>query len=97
MFGNEGDRPYLLKASPSTLAAMSFAIGELKRLIKEQVLAILNATVDIWHSSYTDQHGLGAIDKGAWTSSIDYMKTLPDLGVSSSLTADLLLTEDLLP
>jgi membrane complex biogenesis BtpA family protein len=34
MFGNEGDRPYLLKASPSTLAAMSYAIGELKRLIK---------------------------------------------------------------
>jgi putative riboflavin transport system substrate-binding protein len=60
-------------------------------------LAILNATVDIWHSSYTDQNGLGAIDKNAWTSSIDFMKTLPDLGVSSSLTADQLLTEDLLP
>ena len=60
-------------------------------------LAILNATVNIWHSSYTDQNGLGAIDKNAWTSSIDFMKTLPDLGVSSSLTADQLLTEDLLP
>ena len=34
MFGNEGDRPYLLKASASTLAAMGFVIGELKRLIK---------------------------------------------------------------
>jgi membrane complex biogenesis BtpA family protein len=34
MFGNEGDRPYLLKASPSTLAAMAYAIGELKQLIK---------------------------------------------------------------
>jgi membrane complex biogenesis BtpA family protein len=34
MFGNEGDRPYLLKASPATLAAMSYAIGELKKLIK---------------------------------------------------------------
>jgi membrane complex biogenesis BtpA family protein len=34
MFGNEGDRPYLLKASPSTLAAMAYAIGELKHLIK---------------------------------------------------------------
>jgi len=33
MFGNEGDRPYLLKASPQSLAAMSFAVGELKRLI----------------------------------------------------------------
>lgn len=34
MFGNEGDRPYLLKASPVTLAAMAQAIGEVKRLIK---------------------------------------------------------------
>lgn len=34
MFGNEGDRPYILKASPQSLAAMSFAVGELKRLIK---------------------------------------------------------------
>jgi membrane complex biogenesis BtpA family protein len=34
MFGNEGDRPYLLRASPQSLAAMSFAVGELKRLIK---------------------------------------------------------------
>jgi NitT/TauT family transport system substrate-binding protein len=60
-------------------------------------LAILNATVEIWHSPYTDQHGLGAIDKDAWTSSIEFMKTLPDLGVSADLTADQLLTEDLLP
>jgi membrane complex biogenesis BtpA family protein len=34
MFGNEGDRPYLLKASPQSLAAMAHAVGELKRLIK---------------------------------------------------------------
>lgn len=60
-------------------------------------LAILNATVEIWHSPYTVQHGLGSIDSGAWTSSIDFMQTLPDLGVSSDLTADQLLTEDLLP
>ena len=33
MFGNEGDRPYLLKASPASLAAMAFAIGALKPLI----------------------------------------------------------------
>jgi hypothetical protein len=34
MFGNEGDRPYLLKASPQSLAAMAFAIGQLKPLIR---------------------------------------------------------------
>lgn len=33
MFGNEGDRPYVLKASPVTLAAFGFAVGELKRAI----------------------------------------------------------------
>ncbi|HVG80707.1 MAG TPA: BtpA/SgcQ family protein [Methylomirabilota bacterium] len=33
MFGNEGDRPYILKASPQSLAAMAYAVGELKRLI----------------------------------------------------------------
>lgn len=30
MFGNEGDRPYRLQATPSTLAAMSFVIGAVK-------------------------------------------------------------------
>jgi uncharacterized protein len=34
MFGNEGDRPYLLKASPVALASYAFAIGELKPRIK---------------------------------------------------------------
>jgi membrane complex biogenesis BtpA family protein len=34
MFGNEGDRPYLLKASAESLAAMAFAVGALKPLIK---------------------------------------------------------------
>src|SRR5262245_17158968 len=34
MFGNEGDRPYLLKASPVSLAAYAFAVGELKPLLK---------------------------------------------------------------
>jgi len=33
MFGNEGDRPYLLKATPESLAAMASAIGEVKHLI----------------------------------------------------------------
>ena len=33
MFGNEGDRPYVLKASPVTLAAFGFAVGELRRSI----------------------------------------------------------------
>lgn len=34
MFGNEGDRPYVLHAAPEALAAMAAAIGELKPLLK---------------------------------------------------------------
>jgi len=34
MFGNEGDRPYLTKATPETLAAMAAAIGAVKPLVK---------------------------------------------------------------
>lgn len=34
MFGNEGDRPYLLKAAPESLAAMAAAIGALRRDLK---------------------------------------------------------------
>ncbi|MDP9137322.1 MAG: BtpA/SgcQ family protein [Pseudomonadota bacterium] len=34
MFGNEGDRPYLLKATPVTLAAFAFAVGQLKGMLK---------------------------------------------------------------
>jgi membrane complex biogenesis BtpA family protein len=34
MFGNEGDRPYVLKAAPEALAAMAAAIGILKPMLK---------------------------------------------------------------
>ena len=34
MFGNEGDRPYLLKASPVSLASYAFIVGELKAQVR---------------------------------------------------------------
>ena len=34
MFGNEGDRPYVLKATPESLAAYATAVGTLKPLLK---------------------------------------------------------------
>lgn len=34
MFGNEGDRPYLLNASPESLAAMAAAVGALKTALR---------------------------------------------------------------
>jgi NitT/TauT family transport system substrate-binding protein len=60
-------------------------------------LAILRATVAMWQSPYTDANGLGAIDASAWTRSIEFMQTLPDLEVEPDLTAEQLLTQELLP
>ena len=34
MFGNENDRPYLLEATPVSLAAFAFAVGQLKPMIR---------------------------------------------------------------
>jgi membrane complex biogenesis BtpA family protein len=34
MFGNENDRPYLLAASPVTIAAFAFAVGQLKPTLR---------------------------------------------------------------
>ena len=34
MFGNEGDRPYLLSASPQSLAAMAAVVGALKGALR---------------------------------------------------------------
>jgi NitT/TauT family transport system substrate-binding protein len=60
-------------------------------------LEVLRATIEMWQSPYTLEHGLGAIDSAAWAESIDFMRTLPDLEVPATLTADQLLTEELLP
>jgi NitT/TauT family transport system substrate-binding protein len=60
-------------------------------------LAILQATIAMWQNQYTADNGLGAIDSNAWSQSITFMRTLPDGGVQTDLTADQLLTEDYLP
>lgn len=64
---------------------------------REQQLAILEATVEMWSTPYTDEHGLGAIDRGAWQASLDFMRGLPDLNIPADLATDKLVTEDLLP
>jgi len=60
-------------------------------------LAILEATIDMWRSPYTDAHGLGAIDGGAWAESLDFMRGLPESNIPASLTADQLVTSEVLP
>ncbi len=59
--------------------------------------AILDATIAIWSSPYTDAHGLGAIDVSAWQKSVDFMHSLPDGAVPSPLPAEQLVTTELLP
>ena len=60
-------------------------------------LAVLRATIEMWRTPYTLEHGLGALDAAAWSRSIDFMRTLPDLEVPTDMTANQLLTEELLP
>lgn len=59
-------------------------------------LAILQATIGMWSSPYTDQHGLGAIDVSGWQKSLDFMRGLPDQTIPASLTVDQLVTQELL-
>jgi NitT/TauT family transport system substrate-binding protein len=59
--------------------------------------AVLDATIAIWSSPYTDAHGLGAIDTAAWAKSVEFMHTMPDGAVPSPLPAEQLVTSELLP
>jgi hypothetical protein len=60
-------------------------------------LAVLKSTVEMWTSSYTQANGTGAIDSGAWSKSVDFMRTLPESNIPTNLTVEQLVTEDLLP
>jgi NitT/TauT family transport system substrate-binding protein len=59
--------------------------------------AILDATIAMWSSPYTAAHGSGAIDPNAWAASLDFMRGLPDTNIPADLTANKLVTEELLP
>jgi NitT/TauT family transport system substrate-binding protein len=59
-------------------------------------LAVLNATIEMWQSTYTAAHGLGAIDMDAWQRSLDFMRGLPDQSVPANMTVDQLVTQELL-
>ena len=59
-------------------------------------LAILQATIEMWTSSYTQANGTGAIDSDAWSKSLDFMRGLPESNIPANLTVDQLVTEELL-
>jgi NitT/TauT family transport system substrate-binding protein len=60
-------------------------------------LAILQATIEMWHSPNTDAHGLGAIDSAGWTQSLDFMRGLPGSNIPATLSVDQLVTTEVLP
>lgn len=63
---------------------------------REGQAAILDATIETWASDYTDANGLGAIDREAWASSVEFMRSLPDTVVARPVTVDELVTEEML-
>ena len=64
---------------------------------REGQAAVLDATVDAWQSDYTRENGTGAIDREAWTQSVEFMSSLPERLVPNPVTVDDLVSEDLLP
>jgi NitT/TauT family transport system substrate-binding protein len=60
-------------------------------------LEVLRATIEMWQSPYTLENGLGAIDRTAWSESVEFMHSLPEQDLPDGLTADQMVTEDLLP
>ncbi|MFI5261549.1 MAG: ABC transporter substrate-binding protein [Candidatus Limnocylindrales bacterium] len=58
--------------------------------------AILDATIATWQSPYTQAHGLGAIDRAAWSASIAFMTGLPEKPVAGPVTVDQVVNEGLL-
>jgi ABC-type nitrate/sulfonate/bicarbonate transport system substrate-binding protein len=64
---------------------------------KATQLAILNATIAMWSSPYTQANGTGAIDTDAWTKSLDFMRGQSGSNIPASLTPAQLVTQELLP
>ena len=61
----------------------------------ETQLAILEATVDSWMGEHAAEHGLGSVDRAAWESGLEIMRSLPDSTVADELTVEDLLTDAL--
>ena len=57
-------------------------------------LAVLNATIAMWNSANTTQHGMDWVDADAWAKSLAFMRTLPDQNIPSSLTVGDLISQE---
>ncbi len=60
-------------------------------------LAVLQATIDMWHDALTDAQGLGTIDRDGWAQSIAFMAKLPGGLVPNPVTVDGIVDDSLLP
>jgi NitT/TauT family transport system substrate-binding protein len=80
-------------------AGLDDTVAQVPDLGKDKTgqLAILQATIEMWSSSYTQGHGSGAIDADSWGKSLEFMRGLPDSNIPSTLTVDQLVTQELLP
>ena len=85
-----------IKANPQAGVDDTIAVVPELASNKDVQLAILNATIAMWSSSYTQANGTGAIDTDAWSKSLDFMRGLPDSNIPSNLTVDQLVTQELL-
>jgi NitT/TauT family transport system substrate-binding protein len=80
-------------------AGLDDAIAQVPDLANDRAtqLAVLQATIGMWQSAYTGQHGLGAIDSDGWQKSLDFMRGLAEQSIPASMTVDQLVTQELLP
>ena len=59
-------------------------------------LAVLQATIAMWQSPYTQANGTGSIDSSAWAASLDFMRGLADSNIPASLTVNDLVSQELI-
>ena len=85
-----------IKANPQAGLDDSIAVVPELATSKATQLAILQATVEMWSSSYTQANGTGAIDRDAWSKSLDFMRGLAGSNIPANLTVDQLVTQELL-
>ena len=72
-------------------------VPELGTANRETQLAVLEATIEMWHSPTTNADGLGALDEGGWNYSLSFMEDLPGANIPDRVTVDDLITAELLP
>ena len=80
------------------LVIAAYYAGELVWRDRERrVHEILDATIPLWTNDYVAAHGRGAIDQDAWQTSVAFMATQPDSGVTSQIPVEQLVDASLLP